>query len=53
MRQGVSPITKALIAGFKISGNIKRSEFGLGSYPVAILSDEVINLTLSTQGQYA
>ena len=39
---GTHPYTKKTLAGFKISGTIKRSDFGIGSkYPSAVLSDEV------------
>lgn len=38
----VHPYTKKTIAGFKISGVIKRSDFGIGtSTPSAVVSDEV------------
>ncbi len=42
-RTGIHPKTKKPIAGFKISGTIKRTEFGI-AIPVssAILSDEII-----------
>jgi polyisoprenoid-binding protein YceI len=36
------PMNKKTVAGFKVSGTIKRSDFGFGSkYPGAVLSDEV------------
>ena len=39
---GVNPSTKKPIAGFKITGVIKRSDFGIGSsMPSAMISDEV------------
>jgi polyisoprenoid-binding protein YceI len=39
----VHPFNKKPLAGFKVTGAIKRSDFGLGSqYPGAILGDEVI-----------
>ena len=50
IRQGISPMTKGPIAGFKISGTIKRSDFGIGSYPAAILSNEV---QISGNGEFA
>ena len=50
IRQGISPMTKAPIAGFKITGTIKRSDFGVGSYPAAILSDEV---DIKANGEFA
>jgi len=35
-------MSKKTVAGFKISGTIKRSDFGIApSFPVAALSDEV------------
>lgn len=38
----VHPYNKKTLAGFKVSGTIKRSDFDLGAkYPGAILSDEV------------
>ena len=41
IRQGINPMTKGVVAGFKITGTIKRSDFNIGSYPPAILSNEV------------
>jgi polyisoprenoid-binding protein YceI len=39
---GENPFTKKAIAGFKISGSIKRSDFGVGhSIPSFVVSDEV------------
>ena len=35
------PYTKKLVAGFKISGTIKRSDFGVGGAMTGVLSDEV------------
>jgi polyisoprenoid-binding protein YceI len=35
------PMNKKKIAGFKVSGTIKRSDFGVGSINPAMLSDEV------------
>jgi polyisoprenoid-binding protein YceI len=36
------PMSKKNVAGFKVSGTIKRSDFGIGAnYPAAMLSDEV------------
>lgn len=44
-----NPMSKKTIAGFKISGVIKRSDFNLGAgFPSAILSDEV-NLVANTE----
>ena len=42
-RTGVNPMSKKEIAGFKINGKLKRSDFGIGSsIPEAIVSDEVL-----------
>ena len=39
---GTNPRSKKTIAGFKITGTIKRSDFGIGSsMPTAMVSDEV------------
>ena len=36
------PMTKKLVAGFKVSGTFKRSDFGIGTtFPATVLSDEV------------
>lgn len=44
-----NPQTKKMVAGFKISGVIKRSDFGIGSgFPAPVLSDEA-NLTVNGQ----
>jgi polyisoprenoid-binding protein YceI len=41
-RSAIHPMTKKQVAGFKISGKLKRSDFGIGaSMPEAMLSDEV------------
>jgi polyisoprenoid-binding protein YceI len=41
-RLGANPMSKQTIAGFKITGTLKRSDFGIGSsIPSAIVSDEV------------
>jgi polyisoprenoid-binding protein YceI len=38
-----SQMNKKFVSGFKVSGTIKRSEFGIApSYPTTVLSDEVI-----------
>jgi polyisoprenoid-binding protein YceI len=38
----VNPMSKKTVAGFKVTGTIKRSDFNLGSkFPTAMLSDEV------------
>jgi len=37
-----NPMSKKATAGFKVSGTIKRSDFGFGTkYPAAMLSEEV------------
>jgi polyisoprenoid-binding protein YceI len=39
----VHPYNKKTIAGFKVSGTIKRSDFGVGNAtPTAVVSDEVV-----------
>jgi polyisoprenoid-binding protein YceI len=46
----VHPMNKKTIAGLKITGTIKRSDFGIGSkYPGAVLSDEVV---LNANGEF-
>ena len=37
----IHPMTKKPVAGFKISGTIKRSDFGVGGAMTGVLSDEV------------
>ena len=40
--QMVNPMSKKTTAGFKVTGTIKRTDFGIGSnFPAAILSDDV------------
>jgi polyisoprenoid-binding protein YceI len=40
---GIHPFTKKSIAGFKITGKLKRSDFGIGSSTnTSIVSDEVV-----------
>ena len=40
---GTHPISKKTLAGFKISGTIKRTDFGIAaSTPAAMLGDEVV-----------
>ncbi len=42
-RTGTNPMNKKDIAGFKISGVLKRSDFGIGaSIPAMILGDEIV-----------
>lgn len=42
VRTGVNPMSKKEVAGVKITGTIKRGDFGIGaSFPGAVLSDEV------------
>ncbi len=39
---GTNPMSKKPVAGFKIRGTVKRSDFGIGNgTPNAIVSDEV------------
>jgi polyisoprenoid-binding protein YceI len=39
----VHPYTKKTMAGFKISGKLKRTDFGIGaSIPTAMVSDEIV-----------
>lgn len=49
-KTGVNPMNKKTIAGFKITGTIKRSDFGIGAkYPAAVLSDEI---TLNANAEF-
>jgi len=42
-KTGTNPMSKKTIAGFKITGKLKRSDFGIGGgTPSAIVSDEVL-----------
>lgn len=42
-KTGTNPMSKKTIVGFKITGQLKRSDFGIGgSIPAAIVSDEVL-----------
>ena len=42
-KTGTNPMSKKTIAGFKITGQLKRSDFGIGGgTPSAIVSDEVL-----------
>ena len=44
-----NPQSKAMTAGFKISGNLKRSDFGIGpNFPAPMISDEI---TISADGE--
>lgn len=36
------PMNKKTVAGFKISGEVKRADFTIGTIPTAIVSDEII-----------
>jgi polyisoprenoid-binding protein YceI len=37
------PFNKKTVAGFKVSGTVKRADFNIGAkYPSAVLSEEVI-----------
>jgi polyisoprenoid-binding protein YceI len=41
-KTGTNPMSKKTIAGFKVTGTVKRSDFGIGgSTPSVIVSDEV------------
>ncbi|EHQ29535.1 YceI family protein [Mucilaginibacter paludis] len=41
-RTGMNPMSKKAVAGFKLTGVIKRSDFNIGaSFPSGVLSDEV------------
>jgi len=47
---GADPMSKKPIAGFKISGTVKRSDFGIGAkFPSAMLGDEV---TINANGEF-
>jgi polyisoprenoid-binding protein YceI len=47
---GTNPMSKKPLAGFKITGTVKRSDFGIGSkYPTAMLGDEV---TIDAHGEF-
>ncbi|GAB2578296.1 YceI family protein [Spirosoma areae] len=35
------PMNKKTVAGFKVSGEVKRSDFTLGTIPTAVVSDEI------------
>jgi polyisoprenoid-binding protein YceI len=42
-KTGVNPMSKKAIAGFKITGKLNRSDFGIGSsMPSAVISEEVL-----------
>ena len=39
---GVNPMSKKTVAGFKITGTLKRTDFGIGSsYPSAMIGNEI------------
>ena len=43
VRMGTNPMSKQTVAGFKITGKLKRTDFGIGSsFPTAMVSDEVL-----------
>lgn len=47
---GVNPMSKKPIAGFKITGKLKRTDFGIGTkYPSAMLGDEI---TIVAHGEF-
>ncbi|WP_374951442.1 YceI family protein [Mucilaginibacter sp.] len=50
-RTGVNPMSKQSVTGLKVTGTIKRSDYGFGSkYGQPMLSDEV---TLAANGEFA
>ncbi|MBD1394509.1 YceI family protein [Mucilaginibacter glaciei] len=50
-RTGVNPMSKQPVTGLKVTGTIKRSDFGFGSkYGSPMLSDEV---TIAANGEFA
>lgn len=50
-RTGTNPMSKKTISGFKVTGKIKRTDFGIGaSMPAAMLSEEV---TLDANAEFA
>jgi polyisoprenoid-binding protein YceI len=49
-KQTIHPMTKKDVAGFTITGTIKRSEFGIGTkFPAPMLSEEVM---LDARGEF-
>ena len=47
---GTDPMSKKTLAGFKITGILKRSDFGIGTkFPSAMLGDEV---TINANGEF-
>jgi polyisoprenoid-binding protein YceI len=47
---GADPMSKKPLAGFKISGTVKRSDFGIGTkFPSAMLGEEV---TIDAHGEF-
>ncbi len=44
------PMNKKTVAGFKVSGQVKRSDFSLSNYPAAVLSDEI---EIRASGEFA
>ena len=47
---GADPMSKKAIAGFKITGKLKRSDFGIGTkFPAAMLGEEV---TINANGEF-
>ena len=50
-RTGTNPMSKKTITGFKVTGTIKRTDFGIGaSMPAAMLSEDV---TLDANAEFA
>lgn len=51
VRLGTNPMSKKEVAGLKVSGTIKRSDFGIGAkFGAAMLSDEI---TLNANGEFS
>ena len=42
MDRVVNPNSKKTLAGYKVSGEVKRADFALGTIPAAVVSDEII-----------
>ncbi|MBC8154823.1 MAG: YceI family protein [Bacteroidetes bacterium] len=44
------PMNKKTVAGFKVSGQVKRADFALSNYPSAVLSEEI---EIRASGEFA
>ncbi len=44
------PMNKKTIAGFKVTGKVKRSDFSISNYPTAVLSDDI---EIRASGEFA